>query len=1213
MPNDASLPNPNATFDLLRPRSPVPAVASASPSVSPSPFAPPSRSLPPEPENDMTVISVTGPGDDPVPVSRENDGQTDPARKNTDNVVEMRAVTPPDRELESQPPPALAGAARRSTSSQSRVPSRRMSKTPLFLPSPSESTSSEPPTRQRDRDRDHDPLDIISIDSSSSSSRPPPPRRSPRKAKKQRGHGQLMAYVLVPRLPPGARRSDYAPVRQRPRTRQRQTAAKGKARAGDNSGSNELVHMLQVAFENNWPGAGSARPSGKKTKKAAEETVVVVDDEDEEEESDKSKIPTPLDQALAAAFTHNSMNPNVVASASAPAATTTRRSAKETRAKASRVEVVIPLPPKRARTHANAQFVSPRRKEKRHPRTPTSPRRKRRRVEDEQAQDDSDNSEIEIIVDPPRKLQREPKAKPQSHPPAQPQPRHKPRRSAQQHRTSTPPAIHTSMSIHTSTPESTPPPQEQSSPITPPDVNSLAGLPLTILPEPARTEIAIPPRALSYLHSSPDPPDPVCKLQETDQYAIRQGFCYEGAAVGAHGLLATSPAAEPSPVSDSGACAITTNSTLTPVTVTDPDDLQEASLDLDLDLDIPMDLEAGLADADADAHGVGDDVVPPHPPPPLLRTAGTHEHPDGPMLGFVIPEHDGIDHSPSANIDVGRALTSPSQGLSFNLTSPIRAGEGSIDWHAENVFGVAGASTDTGAGEYAGNGTIDPSVLGGGGNLSPGKLGDDPSSPIRAFGGMQPSRATDEDDEEEEDVMGMLFENKSDDDFVPPSGLGKGKGKSRAVVVDGVVELSESVAAAAGSRMRRKTWRKELADEAEIGGNNDSSDESSDDDGPRAHAISAPVFTNARRKKRTPASSTSGVLPGGLTFCHHCRSTTRRPKMRCTLIKASTDKQCRNLFCDRCIEKRYPQLTFDRIVEDFECPACRNFCNCSLCSRKRGEAYIPERDGGWRSWIARQGGSHRAGPTPAKKSKNKNPGKAPATTKKPVMTTTTDAQVFDESWSATAVFTVSGEPLGSAFLQGNKARIVPVSQPTASPAAATTTPTAPTTITASPIPEVAQEEQRLHKRRYAFIGKPRKTWGRLVSLPDPEDNQLEQQKKTKGKGKMAGRGRRGKRIRLFVGNLEPLLVARRRRRRRSASLMPLDDDEDGDEVGNEGGDADADVNADDGIWPGEYVVPVPAAEAEEMARITPEEVERAIGAAFAISGSAQSSSSSSSM
>ncbi|KAH8983271.1 hypothetical protein EDB86DRAFT_3123171 [Lactarius hatsudake] len=94
--------------------------------------------------------------------------------------VEMR-----DRDLENQPPPASAGASRRSSSSQSRVPSRYMSKTPLFLPPPSESTSSEP--CQCDRDGDHDPLDTISINPSSSSSRLAPPRRSPRKTKKWRG------------------------------------------------------------------------------------------------------------------------------------------------------------------------------------------------------------------------------------------------------------------------------------------------------------------------------------------------------------------------------------------------------------------------------------------------------------------------------------------------------------------------------------------------------------------------------------------------------------------------------------------------------------------------------------------------------------------------------------------------------------------------------------------------------------------------------------------------------------------------------------------------------------------------------------------------------------------------------------------------------------------------------------------------------------------
>jgi hypothetical protein len=49
-------------------------------------------------------------------------------------------------------------------------------------------------------------------------------------------------------------------------------------------------------------------------------------------------------------------------------------------------------------------------------------------------------------------------------------------------------------------------------------------------------------------------------------------------------------------------------------------------------------------------------------------------------------------------------------------------------------------------------------------------------------------------------------------------------------------------------------------------------------------------------------------------------------------------------------------------------------------------------------------------------------------------------------------------------------------------------------------------------------------------------------------------------------------------------------------------DVDADADTDDGVWPGEFVVPtivVTEPETEVGSRITQEEVERAIGAAFA--------------
>ncbi|KAH9041059.1 hypothetical protein EDB85DRAFT_1566170 [Lactarius pseudohatsudake] len=68
---------------------------------------------------------------------------------------------------------------------------------------------------QRDRERDHDPVDIVSANSSSSSSPPRPSQRSTRKTKKRRGLGQLMAYVLILRFPPGVRKSDHTRRRLR--------------------------------------------------------------------------------------------------------------------------------------------------------------------------------------------------------------------------------------------------------------------------------------------------------------------------------------------------------------------------------------------------------------------------------------------------------------------------------------------------------------------------------------------------------------------------------------------------------------------------------------------------------------------------------------------------------------------------------------------------------------------------------------------------------------------------------------------------------------------------------------------------------------------------------------------------------------------------------------------------------------------------------------
>ena len=193
------------------------------------------------------------------------------------------------------------------------------------------------------------------------------------------------------------------------------------------------------------------------------------------------------------------------------------------------------------------------------------------------------------------------------------------------------------------------------------------------------------------------------------------------------------------------------------------------------------------------------------------------------MLGFPIPEHD------AAGVSVGHALPSPDRDLDlyFDLTSlcPCAAcaasGEGWVDWHAGRVLGDTSAGTDTGVvGKYAGNGTID-SVLGGGGN-SPDKFEEHASSCVHRFGRyggvkLQISRAAAEgecmDDEGEEDVMSLLLRMRATATLCRSRDWEKVReGK----IVDGVVESLGCISpvAAAGARIRRMGWRKAFADEA---------------------------------------------------------------------------------------------------------------------------------------------------------------------------------------------------------------------------------------------------------------------------------------------------------------------------------------------------------------------------------------------------------------
>ena len=134
--------------------------------------------------------------------------------------------------------------------------------------------------------------------------------------------------------------------------------------------------------------------------------------------------------------------------------------------------------------------------------------------------------------------------------------------------------------------------------------------------------------------------------------------------------------------------------------------------------------------------------------------------------------------------------------------------------------------------------------------------------------------------------MGLLFAtNGSDEEFVPPSGMGS---KSRAVPMDGVVDSPESVGALSSTRVQRKRRCKPFPDEAEtelrIKHNDDDGEHESDRANSRTRAISAPApaLLDARPKQRRRMTTTTLSSSSTWTFCHHCWCKSRRPKMRCS-------------------------------------------------------------------------------------------------------------------------------------------------------------------------------------------------------------------------------------------------------------------------------------------------------------------------------------------
>ncbi|CEH14322.1 ZINC-FINGER DOMAIN OF MONOAMINE-OXIDASE A REPRESSOR R1 PROTEIN [Ceraceosorus bombacis] len=95
------------------------------------------------------------------------------------------------------------------------------------------------------------------------------------------------------------------------------------------------------------------------------------------------------------------------------------------------------------------------------------------------------------------------------------------------------------------------------------------------------------------------------------------------------------------------------------------------------------------------------------------------------------------------------------------------------------------------------------------------------------------------------------------------------------------------------------------------------------------------------------------------TSCHQCRRKVSHTKAReCT--NKEEDRRCPMKFCFACMQIRYgvDQVSL-KAADEFICPRCQGFCNCSLCLRKRGlEDLLAQQSGGRATSLSTMIGHH---------------------------------------------------------------------------------------------------------------------------------------------------------------------------------------------------------------------------------------------------------------
>ena len=172
---------------------------------------------------------------------------------------------------------------------------------------------------------------------------------------------------------------------------------------------------------------------------------------------------------------------------------------------------------------------------------------------------------------------------------------------------------------------------------------------------------------------------------------------------------------------------------------------------------------------------------------------------------------------------------------------------------------------------------------------------------------------------------------------------------------------------------------------------------------------------------------------------------------------------------------RYPECEFDADDDEYSCPACEGFCNCTVCCRRRGEAYVGVRT------------CDKFTPPPQPQSRRVKRVKLGAKTNLPppplttTIKTTTIPKGATNTWGS--LYSVTGERIGACFFDPSaekKESSAVVFAPATTPimttmAEAAQQQVAPPQPTSEPKSQV-KRRRRKHKRRI-FVGIVQDCWG----------------------------------------------------------------------------------------------------------------------------------------